>query len=55
MELIIVLLIVGVVLALFPVDERIKQLIYAILVVLVLLWVLSAFGVLSFPTLTFRR
>ena len=50
--LLIVLLIIGVCLALFPVDETIKRVIIAIVVVVALVWLLSGIGVL--PAVRFR-
>lgn len=45
--LIVVLLLVGVVLAMFPVDAQIKKLIIAVCVVAVLFALLAVFGVLD--------
>jgi hypothetical protein len=45
--LLVLLLIVGVVLALVPVDPKIRTAIYVVLVVLLILWLLCAFGVVG--------
>lgn len=50
--MILVLLIVGVVLALFPVDPTIKRVIIAIVVIVALAWLLVGLGVL--PAVRFR-
>lgn len=47
--LIVVLLLVGVALALFPVDPVIRNLILAIIVVTALVWLLTGFGLLPAP------
>jgi ABC-type transport system involved in multi-copper enzyme maturation permease subunit len=45
--LLILLLIVGVVLYFVPVEQPIRNVIYAVLVILFVLWLLAAFGVVG--------
>ena len=45
--LLIVLLIIGVVMALVPVDPTVKRIIWIILAVLLVVWILAAFGLLG--------
>jgi hypothetical protein len=44
MNLLLILIIAGVVMALLPMDARIKQLIYVVLVVLLIVWLFQVFG-----------
>lgn len=43
--LLIVLLIVGIAMAMFPVDPNIRKVVYFVLAVLLILWLCAAFGV----------
>ena len=45
--LLIVILVVGVVMALLPMDAQVKRLVYVGLVVLFLVWLLMVFGVIG--------
>lgn len=45
--ILVLLLIVGVVMALVPVDAQIKRVIYVVLAVLLVLWLLYAFGLIG--------
>lgn len=47
LALVVVLVFVGVVLGLVPMDDRIKQLIVVIVILAVCVWLLGAFGVLD--------
>jgi hypothetical protein len=55
--LLLVLVLIGVVLAFLPMDARMKQIVIAIVAILVAVWLLELFGVLStgtFPHLRHR-
>jgi hypothetical protein len=43
-HLLVILLVVGVVMALFPVDERIKKTIAAVVIIVALVWILRFLG-----------
>ena len=45
MNILLALIIVGVVMALLPINERIQQLIYVVLVVMLIAWLFSIVGV----------
>ena len=58
-ELIVMLIIIGVIMYLVnsvvPMDSRIKLIINVIVLIVILLWVLSVFGLIDFPNAHFRR
>jgi hypothetical protein len=43
LPLIVVLVVVGVIMALLPMDDRMKQLIYVVAVIVIVCWLLGAF------------
>lgn len=54
MVVVLFLIIVGVCLALLPLEDTIKRVIIVLTVVIALYWLLAGFGVLPAPTLRFR-
>lgn len=45
MNVLIFLVIVGVLMALLPMDARVKQLIYIVVVIVFIIWLLNVFGI----------
>ncbi len=54
MAVVLFLIIVGVCLALLPLDDTIKRVIVVLTVVIALYWLLAGFGILPAPAMRFR-